>query len=167
MQLKRFHFSKAFLVLSFFLCIVFAFAQQPPKKDSKEPTAKPVPKTSRRPVIQPPATAGSALRIRPPESIPCSRNELTSFTGPVTYYKCGSGKVLIKMHTDENTFEKFEINYDGDDPSNLYLLRAEPFKQDDWKEIEVKKGVLRRGMRATVWVCNDGAKVVDWQPPER
>jgi len=106
-------------------------------------------------------------RLRPPEAVTCPRNDLTAFTGVVTYYRRSAGRVVMKMRTDENTSEHFVIRYKGEDPGKIFLLRAETFKSEDLKQVESAKGVLQKGMRATVWVCKDGTKIIDWQPPEK
>jgi hypothetical protein len=108
-------------------------------------------------------------RIRPPDTLNCSRNDLTSFTGRVLSYSRGNSRLSLRMRTDEQTTESFTLSYrQKDGPSRWFLLRAEPFKADDWKLIETRRGRLRGGMRATVWVCSTNRRpVIDWQPPER
>jgi hypothetical protein len=108
-------------------------------------------------------------RIRPPDSLMCPRDDLTSFTGRVLSYTRTSQRLSIRVRTDEQTTERFTLRYNGkQSPALWFLLRAEPFKIEDWKLIEARQGRLRPGMRATVWVCNNGAQpVIDWQPPER
>jgi hypothetical protein len=108
-------------------------------------------------------------RIRPPGNLNCSRNDLTSFTGRVLAYSRGNSRLSLRVRTDEQTTENFTLSYrPKDGPAKWFLLRAEPFKADDWKLIETRKGRLRQGMRATVWVCQTNPKpVIDWQPPER
>jgi hypothetical protein len=108
-------------------------------------------------------------RLRPPATLNCSRNELTSFTGRVLSYSRGKNSLFIRVRTDEQTTESFTLNYGRrDDPTRWFLLRAEPFKAADWSLIEARRGRLRPLMRATVWVCSNSRKpVIDWQPPER
>jgi hypothetical protein len=108
-------------------------------------------------------------RIRPPDALNCSRNDLTSFTGRVLSYSRSNSRLFIRVRTDEQTTENFTLNYrQKDGPARWFLLRAEPFKAGDWKLIETRRGRLRSGMRATVWVCQTNPKpVIDWQPPER
>lgn len=110
-----------------------------------------------------------AGRIRPPASLNCSRNDLTSFTGRVLSYSRSKNRVYVRLRTDEQTTEAFTLNFARrEDATRWFLLRAEPFKADDWNLIEVRRGRLRSGMRATVWVCSNSRKpVIDWQPPER
>lgn len=108
-------------------------------------------------------------RIGPPASLNCSRNDLTSFTGRVLAYSRAKDRLFIRVRTDEQTTENFTLRYRRkDELAKWFLLRAEPFKAEDWQLIETARGRLRVGMRATVWVCNDNPQpVVDWQPQER
>lgn len=113
--------------------------------------------------------AQRAGRLRPPRTIECPRDKLTSFTGRVASYSRTDERINIVIHTDSETTEKFTLRYSkGADPAQWFLMKAEPFKPDDWKVIESAKGRLRPGIRATIWVCEGGANpVVDWQtPPE-
>lgn len=106
-------------------------------------------------------------RLMPPESLKCADNDVTSFTGRVLAYRRAATNISLRMRTDEETTEHFTLRYaKADGPAKLFLLRAEPFKPEDWTVIESRPGKLRPGMRATVWVCNDGATptVVDWKP---
>ncbi len=113
------------------------------------------------------AEASTAQRIRPPESLKCPRDHLTSFTGTVLSYSRSSARTEIRMRTDENTTERFVLHHPkSKDPSKFFLLRAVPFKQGDWSAIESATGRLLPNMRATVWVCDDGSNpIIDWQPP--
>lgn len=108
-------------------------------------------------------------RIRPPAGLNCSRNELTSFTGRVLSYSRSGNRLSLRVRTDEQTTESFTLSYrQRENVTKWFLLRAEPFKAEDWKLIETRRGRLRSGMRATVWVCSNNRKpVIDWQPPER
>jgi hypothetical protein len=108
-------------------------------------------------------------RIRPPDSLSCSRNDLTSFTGRVLSYSRTNNRLYLRMRTDEETLERFTLRYGSrENPTKWFLLRAEPFKDEDWKLIESRRGRLLKGMRATVWVCTGSAKpVIDWQPPQQ
>lgn len=107
-------------------------------------------------------------RIRPPDSLSCDRNNLTSFTGRVLSYSRTNNRLYLRMRTDEETIERFTLRYGSrENPTKWFLLRAEPFKEADWKLVEARRGRLLKGMRATVWVCTGGAKpVIDWQPPQ-
>jgi hypothetical protein len=107
-------------------------------------------------------------RIRPPDSIRCDPNHLTSFTGRILSYQRRPGSVSIRMRTDEATTESFQLKFRrAEDAARWFLLRGEEFKQSDWTFIERSRYRLRQGMRATVWVCDDGTTpIVDWRPGE-
>ena len=106
-------------------------------------------------------------RIRPPDSVKCPRNHLTSFTGTILSYSRALGRTEIRIRTDEETTEKFVLQHPkSEDPSLWFLLRGIPFQGPDWAAIESEKGRLRPNTRATVWVCDDGSNpMVDWRPP--
>jgi hypothetical protein len=108
-------------------------------------------------------------RIAPPSSLKCPRDHLTSFMGRVTNYQRTQTRIFIRVRTDEETTENFTLKFTrNDDPTRLFLLRAEEFKQSDLKLIEVSTGRLRKPMRAIIWVCRDGSNpVIDWRPPEK
>ncbi|HWQ31428.1 MAG TPA: hypothetical protein VNQ79_00985 [Blastocatellia bacterium] len=118
---------------------------------------------------EPQREARGGQRLAPPESLKCSRDHLTSFTGKVTAYQRRPGRIFLRLRTDEETTESFTLRFSPkDDPAKWFLLKREPFTQRDWTLIESRPSQLRPGMRATVWVCDDGSKpVVDWQPPEK
>jgi hypothetical protein len=107
-------------------------------------------------------------RIRPPDSIRCDPNHLTSFTGRILSYQRSPGRVSIRMRTDEATTESFKLNFRRtEDAARWFLLRGEEFKRSDWTLVERSRYRLRQGMRATVWVCDDGTNpIVDWRPGE-
>ena len=108
-------------------------------------------------------------RLRPPVKLGCAREKLTSFSGTIRSYSRGSDRILLRMRTDEDTTERFVMRYrKGEDPAKWFLLRAGIFRVEDWTTIESGRGRLRRGMRATVWVCEGGVNpVVDWEPPPK
>ena len=114
------------------------------------------------------SSAGAQGRIRPPDSITCDHNHLTSFTGKILGYKRGPGRVSLRMRTDEATTESFTLRFrKTQDASRWFLMNGEAFKPDDWKLIERSKYRLRPKMRATVWVCDDGSTpIIDWRPGE-
>jgi len=114
--------------------------------------------------------AQEGRRIAPPPGVTCDLNRLTSFTGRVTYYRRTSTAISLRMRTDEETSERFTLRFRAaDGATKQFLLMGEPFKAADWKLIESRRGRLRAGMRATVWVCEGGATptVVDWRPGVR
>lgn len=113
-------------------------------------------------------TARAQGRIRPPDSITCDHNHLTSFTGKILSYSRAPGRVSLRMRTDEATNESFMLRFPKrEDASKYFLLHGESFKQSDWALIERSRSRLRPRMRATVWVCDDGSTpIVDWRPGE-
>ncbi len=114
------------------------------------------------------SSAGAQGRIRPPDSIKCDHNHLTSFTGRILSYQRRPGRVVIRMRTDEATTENFTLRFGRtEDAAKWFLLMGEPFKQSDWALIERSRYRLRPKMRATVWVCDDrSTPIVDWRPGE-
>jgi hypothetical protein len=109
-----------------------------------------------------------AQRIAPASPLKCDRNHLTSFMGRVVSYRRDSTHIAIRMRTDEKTNESFEIKLvDGDSAEKHFLMRGEIFQPNDWQAVEASRSVLKPGMRAIIWVCDDGsAPVIDWRPPE-
>jgi hypothetical protein len=110
-------------------------------------------------------------RLATPGDLKCPRDNTTSFTGRVLAYSRGRGRVFIRVRTDEETTEQFTLSFGRrGDPSSLFRLRGEPFRNLDWRKIETRMGRLRPGMRATVWACYAGdkltAEVINWMPPE-
>src|SRR5262245_49001948 len=97
-----------------------------------------------------PMSPGRAQRIRPPETVTCSRDHLTSFTGKVLSMKRQLGSTRIRMRTDEETSEQFNLRHDKDDPSEWFLMWGEKFTRDDWTRIETEKRQLRPNLRATI-----------------
>lgn len=113
-------------------------------------------------------SAAEGQRIAPASPLKCDRNHLTSFMGRVVAYKRDSSRITIRLRTDENTNERFEIKLGkGDSAEKHFLMRGESFQQHDWSAVEERRSVLKTGMRAIIWVCDDGtAPVIDWRPPE-
>ena len=110
-----------------------------------------------------------AQRLRPPDSITCDPNHLTSFTGRVLSYKRSPARLRLRVRTDEQTTENFTLSFPKkEDAAKWFLIKGEPFKRSDWALIERRRYSLRPRMRATVWVCDDGSNpIVDWRPGER
>ena len=111
---------------------------------------------------------GRSGRLRPPATLACDRNHLTSYTGAVSGYRRDADQTWLEISTDEDTVEAVTVEHAGQpDASAHYLLRGEAFTANDWAAIEAAKGKLVENMRATAWVCDDGATapVIDWQPP--
>jgi len=114
------------------------------------------------------ATAVPLQRMRPPERIRCSRDHLTSFTGKVLSFKRNDNETFLRMRTDEETTKAFTLRHPGKgSAAEWFLLRGKVFELSNWKRIEIRRNKLHPGVRATVWVCDDGSTpVVDWQPPK-
>ena len=114
------------------------------------------------------STSHDTQRAAPPSPVTCDRNHLTSFTGRVVSYNREKGRIALAMRTDEETNEKFSVRLEqGEDGSKHFLMRGQQFTETDWAIIEVSRSKLRQGMRAIVWVCDDGsAPVIDWRPRE-
>ena len=108
-------------------------------------------------------------RIAPPASLNCDRNDVTLYNGRVFGYRRQRGKTFLRVRTSFDTTEQVTIRHQGtDDPSKFYLINGGPFTPADWKRIEKRKGVLKNGMQANIWVCRDNPSiqpVVDWRPP--
>lgn len=109
---------------------------------------------------------GGQQRLAPPEAVKCPHDNLTVYEGRVTAYRRAAGQTFLRLRTDAGTTESVTVRHRrGADPSRWFLLWAEPFSPGDWRLIESRKGRLRPGMRANVWVCNDGTNpVIDWRP---
>lgn len=109
-------------------------------------------------------------RLMPPSNLKCDRSELTSYDGRVIAYRRRKGSTFLRIRTNSDTTEEVTVRHPAtDDPSWFYLLKGEPFTKSDWRLIEKRRGVLRPGMRANVWVCRDNPSVqpvVDWQPDD-
>ena len=107
-------------------------------------------------------------RIGPPASLMCDRSELTLYDGQVFGYRRQRGKTFLRVRTSFDTTEQVTIRHKGtDDPSKFYLINGESFTLRDWNRIEKRKGVLKNGMHANIWVCRDNPSiqpVVDWRP---
>lgn len=106
----------------------------------------------------------------PPSQLKCDRDDLTSYDGQVLAYRRRKGSTFLRIRTNFDTTEEITIRHPGtDDPSDFYLLNGKAFTRSDWRRIEQRTKVLRRGMRANVWVCRGNPSiqpVVDWQPDD-
>ncbi len=49
------------------------------------------------------------------------------------------------------------------DASASFLIGRVAFTAKDWKRIEEAPGRIRKGQRATAWVCTNGKTIVDWE----
>lgn len=114
-------------------------------------------------------------RLAPPALVTCDSNDLTVYSGRVTAYRRTPARTTLTVATDWETVERVVIRRtDKRSPQDFFLIEGRPFTAADWRRIERRSGVLRRGVRANVWVCADGRNpVVDWQgaaeppPPAR
>ena len=108
-------------------------------------------------------------RIGPPATLKCDRSDVTLYDGRVLTYRRQKGKTFLRVRTSFDTTEEANIIHPGtDDPSKFYLINGEAFTREDWKRIERRKGVLKNGMHANIWVCRENPSiqpVVDWRPP--
>ena len=109
-------------------------------------------------------------RLMPPATLECDRNNLTSYDGRILAYRRRKGSTFLRIRTNYDSTEEVTIKHPGtNDPSKFYLINAEPFGKGDWKRIEKTRGVLKRGMRANIWVCEGNSSiqpVVDWRPDD-
>jgi hypothetical protein len=105
-------------------------------------------------------------RVRPPGDLPCSRDELTSYTGAVLKYERTDARISVTIRTDWDTTEGAAVKVaKGESPAKHFLWQGGPFREEHWKQIEESPRKLRKGARVTAWVCTSGATVLDWQPP--
>jgi len=109
-----------------------------------------------------------AARLRPPPTLHCERNQLTSHTGVLKAYHREAGVLRLSIHTDEDTDETVELSQEGSGSVGAFLLNGGPFNNPDWARLESSPGVAREGLRLTAWVCLDGRTppVIDWHFPE-
>ena len=116
----------------------------------------------------PPGGTCGPQRIAPSTGVKCSRDHLTAFTGRVLLYRRTTGRIVLRVRTDEETTENFTLRFPKtEDGSKYFLLKGEGFKPEDWGQIEVSRSRLRPKMRATVWVCDDGSTpIIEWRPAE-
>jgi hypothetical protein len=109
-------------------------------------------------------------RIMPPPQLKCDRNDLTSYDGQVVAYRRRRASTFLRIRTNFDTTEEVTIRHPRtNDPSAFYLINGNAFMRSDWRRIEKRPQVLKRGMRANVWVCRGNPAiqpVVDWQPDD-
>lgn len=114
----------------------------------------------------PTATARALNRVMPPDTLECGRDQLTSYTGIAVEYAREPGRTRLVIHTDWQTVETVILEHAGsEDPSAAFLWSGRPFTAEDWARVEIRPGVLRRDVRVTAWICEDGVTppVIDWQ----
>jgi len=113
---------------------------------------------------------GKALRqrIAVPLEIPCPRNNLTLYNGEVLFLSRGKGITIIRIRTEYETTEQVTIAHaKANTPLPWFRLYGKPFGQSAWSLIESRRNHIKKGMKANIWVCNDGSNpIVDWQPPK-
>ena len=120
-------------------------------------------------LVFPTPSGAQERRIGPPASLKCDRSDVTLYDGRILVYRRQQGKTFLRVRTSFNTTEQVIIRHQGtDDPSKFYLINGETFTREDWKRIERRKGVLKNGMHANIWVCRDNQSIqplVDWRLP--
>jgi hypothetical protein len=109
-------------------------------------------------------------RLAPPPGLACDANYITSFTGRVLSYSRHSGRIFIRVRTDEATTEEFTITYtQAEDFLKRFQLFGQPLGQEALEKIESRWKRDKRNVRATVWACydkewrNPSAILIDWQ----
>lgn len=109
-------------------------------------------------------------RVASPSGLKCDRNDVTLYDGKVLVYRRRKGSTFLRIRTNFDTTEEVIIRHPGaTDASKFYRLNGQPFLRGDWSKIEKRRGVLKAGMRANVWVCRGNPSVqpmVDWQPDD-
>ena len=112
------------------------------------------------------AQDGGSGRVRPPEDLPCSRDQLTAYMGEVAEYSRTASAAKLTIHTDWRTTETAELLPRAGEPiEERFRINGERFSARDFAKIEVDRGRLKPGMRANVWVCEgSGPVLVDWRP---
>ena len=112
------------------------------------------------------AQARGSGRVRPPDDLPCSRDQLTAYMGEVAEYSRTADAAKLTIHTDWRTIETAELLPRAGEPiEERFRIDGEPFTAEDFSQIEAEPGRLKPGMRANVWVCEDsGPVLVDWRP---
>jgi hypothetical protein len=114
-----------------------------------------------------PGAERPTARIAPPAAVSCDPNHLTAWFGVVSGYRRDRQHTWLRIDTDYDTVEQLTLDHGGQpDASARFLVWGERFTAADWPRIETAPGVLAKGMRATAWMCDDGATapVIDWQP---
>ena len=115
-----------------------------------------------------PGDPGRDGRLADSPDSACDRNHLTSWFGVITGYRQTADQTWLEIHTDYDTVEQITLDHAGRaDAADYFQLWEQPFEPPDWALIRQSPGVLKEGVRAVIWVCNDGATppLVDWQPP--
>lgn len=89
-------------------------------------------------------------------------------------YSRRSGRIFIRVRTDEETTNEFTIPYaKGEDITKWFAIDAQAMKPNDLAKIESGWKRNKRPARATVWACYDNdwrklsAERIDWRYGER
>jgi hypothetical protein len=109
----------------------------------------------------------AAQRVAAPAEIPCSRDHLTLYNGRVSALSRSKARTTIRIHTDYDTTEQVTLSHPKTGtPLPWFRLNGAAFRQGDWSLIEARRNRLKRGVKANIWVCDDGSNpIVDWQTP--
>jgi hypothetical protein len=111
------------------------------------------------------AAAAAGGRMMPPARLSCdSRDGLTSYFGHVVAYRRSAKQAWLRIATDYGTTEEVSVPLAGAADTSHFLLHGATFTAKDWPAIERRPGVLRKGTRATAWVClgSKNPPLVDW-----
>ena len=125
--------------------------------------------SNRAPATAPAGSAAAASsgkpgsRLAPPAGVPCAREELTVYSGPVTGWTREGERTTVTVRTGSESSETVTLRHAAND-ARFFLFEGSPFLPRHWERIESKPGSLRPGMAANVWVCRDGGVLVDWRP---
>jgi hypothetical protein len=114
----------------------------------------------------PPTTDTS--RPRAAQTFVCDPNHLTAYTGVVQNYVRDTKRTMIVVHTDWDTTQALNIAHTeptADRAIDMFRIDGRAFTPDDWPRIEQSPGVLRAGTRATIWACDNGKTMVEWNLP--
>ena len=110
-------------------------------------------------------TRPSPQRLAPPSGLPCSRDQLTSFSGKVIRYARQPRQITLQIRTDEATTERFQIQISkGKNYLALFLLNGAAIPKTELEKIEKKLTKKANDVRVTVWECRNSAhRIIDWR----
>jgi hypothetical protein len=116
----------------------------------------------------PPASPAATERVRPPDDLPCSRDELSLFAGTVSRYARTKTSLELTVDTEWDTHEPVTLRAADEAALTKHLrLDGKPFAAGDWSRLEASAGRLREGVRVKIWLCGKGTEAaparVDWQ----
>src|SRR5512145_1907872 len=76
-------------------------------------------------------------RLRPPDSLPCGRDQLTSYSGVPSGYRRSADLLRMVIHTDEKTREQIEVHLKrGEKWERFFLWSGSEFRQEHWTRLE-------------------------------